>query len=91
MQLQKLLEVVIKCHFLYSIIILSVVFQNAASAATTRNQVLDLFISTVKNHKNVPNLIECLEAASRYASVIKRAEESGKKCRTQAVWIGLER
>lgn len=47
---------------------------------------------TVKERENVSkDLLECVEKAGGYATVIKRAGVSGKTCRKQAIWIGLDR
>lgn len=41
--------------------------------------------------KAAPKLGDCLEKAKSYKYEISQAKNTGKKCRKQAIWIGLER
>jgi hypothetical protein len=70
------------------------VIPKGASSATVSNQVLFMFINCF-NTSNQDSIHEdlklCLDNASIHMSVIKRANQTGKKCRKQAAWIGLER
>ena len=51
-----------------------------------------MFANSVNDHKNVcEDLKKCMEIAQSHMSTIKQAKASGKVCRKQAVWIGLER
>ena len=51
-----------------------------------------MFIDCLKKQEIVHNNLKLsLDNASIHTSTIKHANQTGKKCRKQAAWIGLEK
>jgi hypothetical protein len=71
---------------------LLIIIKDAASADTVMEQIFYVFNDTVKKERSVSeDLRRCQEIATQHRALIRNARESGKTCRKQAVWVGLER